>query len=649
VSTAVISRTSLRLPAAALGAESPLPAFRSLQRLPDSSGSPGLPDDMRRRIDFGRLESPLPYALHGDYALEREVVDLPAVSIANDRVEAVVLPQYGGRIWSLRHRLTGRDVIYRNPVLSWANLGLTNAWFAGGVEWNLGSTGHAATTSRPVFAAAVDTDAGPVLRLWEWERTRDLVFCVDLSLPAGSDFLYASVRVRNPDAWVKPLYWWTNVAVTETPGLRVLAPADRAWRTSYDGTLASVTMPRPDGAAADASYPAWAEHPADYFFQVESRRRKWIAAVDADGRGVVHTSTAALAGRKLFCWGVSAGGRRWQERLSGPGPRYLEIQAGLATTQLEHLELAASGQVSWTEAIGPLALAARDVHQDWPAAGQAVEAALADRLPAQQLEEAHHRWLAEVAERAPGEHLQLGSKFGSAELALRGRPATFFPGTPFPPTDRDGSPHLLALLQGRDVEVERAAVQLPIPPVSPAWRPFFENAPRSWWSALMLAIRAHAAGELEQARSHYEASLALEPSMSALRGLAMLRSAQGDFEAAADCYLAAVALDPHCRLLLVEAVDALLLAGRPAAGRELIEAAPAEVARHGRVVLQLVRTLLASGDRTAAAQLLEDGIDVPDIREGESLEEVWRLACPGVELPARYDFRMRPTTAASGC
>ena len=299
---------------------------------------------MRRRIDWGRLESPLPYALQEDYELDRRLMDLPAITIANDRVSAVVLPQYGGRIWSLRQLSSGRDLVYRNPVLSWANLGLTNAWFAGGVEWNLGSTGHSATTSRPLYAAPVETASGPVLRLWEWERTRDLVFSVDLSLPSGSDFLYASVRVRNPDPWVKPLYWWTNVAVAETPGLRVLAPASRAWRNTYQDALVSVPVPQPDEAGPDVSYPARAPHPADYFFQIEPQQRKWIAAVGADGAGVVHTSTAGLPGRKLFVWGVGPGGDRWQERLSGPGHRYLEIQAGLATTQFEHLAMAAGGR-----------------------------------------------------------------------------------------------------------------------------------------------------------------------------------------------------------------------------------------------------------------------------------------------------------------
>jgi hypothetical protein len=647
VAAAVISSTVLHLPASVLGPESPLPEFHSLQRLPDSSRSPGIPDDMRRRIEWGRLDAPLPYPLQADYELEPVLADVPAVRMANDRVEAVALPQYGGRIWSLRQLSSGRDLVYRNPVLSWANLGLTNAWFAGGVEWNLGSTGHSATTARPLFAASVETAYGPVLRVWEWERTRDLVFSVDLSLPAGSDFLYASVRVRNPDGWVKPLYWWTNVAVAETPGVRVLAPASQAWRTSYDGVLDSVAMPRPEGAGTDASYPDRAEHPADYFFQIEPRRRKWIAALGADGAGVVHTSTAGLPGRKLFFWGVGTGGNRWQERLSGPGSRYLEIQAGLATTQLEHLELEAAGQVSWTEAIGPLSLNTRNVHQGWAAAGQVLEAGLDELLPARDVEDFHQRWLASVADRQPAAPLHLGSGFGSAELAVRRLPADFFPATPFAAAGRDGSRHLHALLQGREVDADLAAAELPIPPITEAWQPYFENASRSWWACLMLAIRAHAAAEFELARRRYHESLALKPSMLALRGLAVISSAEGDRGTAADLYLAAVALDPQCRLLLVEAVDALLLADRSATALELIGAAPAHVAKHGRVVLQHVRALLAAGDRAAAARLLLDGIDVPDLREGESLENVWRLACPGVDLPARYDFRMHPAGAGA--
>ena len=149
-----------------------------------------------------------------------------------------MLPGLGGRLWSLRDLVTERDLVFTNRRLQFANLALTDAWFAGGIEWNLGSTGHSATTSRPVFAGSVPSDRGTALRIWEWERTRDLVFSVDLLMPADRRLLLAFVRVRNPDPEPKPLYWWTNIAVPEEPGVRVVAPgnsslADRVRRIHH--------------------------------------------------------------------------------------------------------------------------------------------------------------------------------------------------------------------------------------------------------------------------------------------------------------------------------------------------------------------------------------------------------------------------------
>jgi hypothetical protein len=50
------------------------------------------------------------------------------------------------------------------------------------------------------------------------------VFSVDLLMPADRSLLLGFVRVRNPDPEPKPLYWWTNIAAPEEPGVRVLAP-----------------------------------------------------------------------------------------------------------------------------------------------------------------------------------------------------------------------------------------------------------------------------------------------------------------------------------------------------------------------------------------------------------------------------------------
>ena len=103
----MVSQTTLRLLAAELGQESPLPPFSGLQRLPDPSAS-RLPPEMRERIAYSRLANPLPYALQNGYSRDLRPRDIPALRLANGRLETLVLPGLGGRLWSLRDlRATG--------------------------------------------------------------------------------------------------------------------------------------------------------------------------------------------------------------------------------------------------------------------------------------------------------------------------------------------------------------------------------------------------------------------------------------------------------------------------------------------------------------------------------------------------------------
>ncbi|MGB3376901.1 MAG: DUF5107 domain-containing protein, partial [Microbacterium sp.] len=87
--------------------------------------------------------------------------------------------------------------------------------------------------------------------------------------------------------------------------------------------------------------------------------------------------------------------------------------------------------------------------------------------------------------------------------------------------------------------------------------------------------------------------------------------------------------------------DALLVAGRAADAHGLIASLPAEVQALGRFRVLAVRAALGSGDRAEAGRLLETGIEVPDIREGElSMSDLWREAFGDRPVPERYDFSM---------
>jgi Tetratricopeptide repeat. len=648
-----IRRDVLPLPAAELGPSNPLPPLRPLDEMHtiDDRDRVGLPRDMARQIGYEPLRSVLPERIRDGYERERPLRELDTIVIENDRLRATVLPGFGGRIVSLFHKPTATELLYSNPVLQPACFALNGAWFSGGIEWNIGATGHTTLSCSPVHAARVPApDGGEMLRLWEWERLRDLPFQVDLWLPDGSDFLHVGVRVRNPHDKPAPLYWWSNIAVPEER--RVIAPAEEAWHFGYERRLRRVPVPEYDGT--DRTYPLNSTFPADYFYEVPDGRRRWIAAVDEAGEGLVQTSTDVLRGRKLFVWGSGPGGRRWQEWLTEPGTGgYCEIQAGLARTQLEHVRLEAESEVSWLEAYGPLSVSAKAAHgADWEAARADVEDRLESALSRNAVDAAYAAWLPH-ADTEPGEVLAAGSGWGALEVL---RAAHKLPGTPFDESTlgEDQAPWRELLRSGAFPEPRRVG-----PPgetlVASHWRDMLETAPAAPIAEYHLGVAQWHAGDVAQAVRSWERALELAPSLwPLLRCLAVADQESGNHERAADRY--AEAFEDLCRerrddgerwtaataALGRETVEALLTARRPAQARAVWERLHPATRDRGRFRLVEAELLLAEGRRDDARAVFDAGFEVADLREGaEAIDRLWsRLS--DEPLPAGYDFRMRP-------
>ncbi|GAA3377651.1 DUF5107 domain-containing protein [Streptomyces sannanensis] len=659
-----VRRSLLTLPAAPLGPENPLPALTALDETHtvDEPTRAGLPRDMARQIGYEPLRTVLPVRFLDGYGRERRPADLDALVVENDHLRVTVLPGLGGRVHSLFHKPTGRELVYRNPVFQPADFALNGAWFSGGIEWNIGATGHTTLSCAPVHAACVPApDGGPMLRLWEWERLRDLPFQVDLWLPDDSDFLYVGVRIRNPHEHPAPVYWWSNIAVPEDERTRILAPADEAWHFGYERTLRRVPVPDHDGA--DRTYPLRSRYPADYFYEVPQDARKWIASLDAAGRGLVQTSTDLLRGRKLFVWGSGRGGRRWQRWLTEPGtPGYAEIQAGLARTQLEHVRLEAGEEFAWLEAYGPLDADPSLVHgTDWAAARAEAGSRLEAALPRARLDAAYEAWRPH-ADTEPAETLAVGSGWGALEVLRGGHK---LPGTPF-------TESTLGEQQAPWRELLRSGC-LPTQPdsappgptlVARHWRDMLETAPADPLTEYHLGVAQWHEGDRSQAARSWERGLAaldrvargrpagLSARWPLLRCLAVADRESAHLPRAADRY--AEAFDTLCRAVSPsdeepafaalgrETVECLLAAGRHAEARSVLERLPAGVRARGRFRLLEAGLLLAEGDPAAARAVFDAGFEVADLREGaEILGEVWSMLTDE-PLPDAYDYRMRP-------
>ncbi|MFJ6748947.1 DUF5107 domain-containing protein [Streptomyces sp. NPDC091266] len=674
-----VRRTTLTLPAASVGPDNPLPALRTADdphRI-EIPADAGLPADMARRLGHHPLRSILPARRRDGYGRARRPTDIDALVIENDRLRATVLPGLGGRVYSLHHKPTDRELLYRNPVLQPANFALNGAWFSGGIEWNIGAMGHTTLACAPLHAARVPApDGGEMLRLWEWEPLRDLPFQVGLWLPEGSDFLHVGVRIRNPHPHPAPVYWWSNTAVPEGAGTRVLAPADEAWHFGYERTLRRVPVPGSDGA--DRTYPLRSAFPADYFYEVPDGARRWVTSLDEDGAGLVQTSTDTLRGRKLFLWGAERAGRRWQQWLTEPGTGgYAEIQAGLARTQLEHVALDGGAEFAWLEAYGPLAADPAAVHgDDWGAARDEVAARLEAALPRADVDAAYAAWRP-YADHDPKESLADGSGWG----ALEGARAGFdLPGTPFDAAALGAEQQpWLTLLRTGDLPAE---VPLPGPaPVAPAWRDLLESARPGPSADYHLGLARWHAGDRAQAVRSWELALGHDAGPLPLYCLAVAESEAGDTARAADRFAEAFACaarraeepaapDPATArvwraalpALAREAVPALLADGRVGEAAGLLAQLHGDSLADGRFRLLSARVLLAQGQPAAAREIFDAGIEIADLREGdEVLSDTWyavaeRLvagAGPVTEdvrararaehpLPERYEFRMRP-------
>ena len=197
---------------------------------------------------YGRRANAYPYRQYNGYRRELSEKEVRTAVLENDYLRAVFLPGYGGRLWQLWDKKADRNLLYTNDVLQFSNLAVRNAWFSGGVEWNIGVIGHTPLTTEPLYTAETELESGvPVLRMYEYERIRSVPYQMDFWLEEDSPFLNCRMRIANESNEVIPMYWWSNIAVEEYDNGRIIVPAEEAY-TFADGTVVKTSLPVVNGS-----------------------------------------------------------------------------------------------------------------------------------------------------------------------------------------------------------------------------------------------------------------------------------------------------------------------------------------------------------------------------------------------------------------
>ncbi|MHB8962905.1 MAG: DUF5107 domain-containing protein [Saccharofermentanales bacterium] len=640
-----------------LNGESAFPSVLSVFNL-QSSKTVDLDEDDEIYSDIGRIPNIYPYRSQELYDRSLEMQTYTSAVLENEYLRAVFLPELGGRLWSLIDKTKDKELLYRNDCIRFCNLALRNAWFSGGVEWNIGMIGHTPFTCSPLFAGLVyDKNGEPVLRMYEYERIRNVTFQMDFSLPGGSKALLCRMRIVNLNQNTIPMYWWSNIAVPDTSDRRTIVPADKSYFSYWD-IVSKTTIPFRNGV--DVSYPVNTKISMDFFYNVPIEKQKYIASVDGSGYGLLQTSTRRLIGRKLFVWGQSNGGNTWQHFLTDNAGNYSEIQAGLGRTQYECIPMPPNCAWEWMEAYSPAEIDPETAHGDWESAQKAVKDHLGNLLKYNDLEISLSDTKEDYVFRKAEIFIQ-GSGYGALENLRR---ETF--------GERPISEHLDFGVPGeKEVEWALFLRKHVMPCPAPNSVPKLDLKGKQWSELIGKAVDAepdnwylwYSKGLLHMdernscaARDCFLKSDGIAPNVWSRYALSAYYLNENNKENAVVMLQSAYSMRPQ-DVTLARSLCKLLSELDDQEGIiSLIENMPDEVSADGRIRYYLAYAYAHSGQISEAEMILykNGGLVIPTIREGEvSITDLWfyvekrkaELSGRSVDVnklvpPDGFDFRM---------
>lgn len=625
--------------------------------IPDVAGKGALQNELEFDLGeadeihagYGRRANSFPYPQYTCYTRKLEEREVEAAVLENDFLRAVFLPEFGGRLWELTDKERQENLLYTNDVIRFSNLAVCNAWFSGGVEWNMGLIGHTPFTARPLYTAVLEREDGVlVLRMYEYERVRGAEYQMDFWLEETDRFLNCRMRIANTGEETIPMYWWSNIAVPEYREGRVIVPASSAYTCDYR-TVKKVPIPEVDGV--DVTRYGQIPSQVDYFFDVPEECPKYIAHVNREGYGLLQYSTARLAGRKLFSWGRKPGGDRWQEFLTDQAGRYLEIQAGLAKTQYGCLPMPPGAVWEWLERYGSIQLSGEETELSFPALRDRLTRQMEHKICAEQLEERLDR-TAKLAVRK-GELRSVGSGFGALEAEAR-RLA--------------GKPGLSAHLEYRFVDSRLSSLaeflkgdrlEQPDPGKRPGYVPFgaflrerLEEAvtgreKENWYAHYHLGLLYLEEQALFPAEEALKRSVKLAENPWAAHGLAAVCIREGRREEAVSWLVRGIRQRARDLSYVKEGFRLLLSLEACKEVRDLYETLEEDLQRESRLQYDYYAALGGLGAWREVYEFLDGNREfvLEDLRECEdSIADLWRGACRNVtgedigETPAQWDF-----------
>jgi tetratricopeptide (TPR) repeat protein len=320
-----------------------------------------------------------------------------AIWLENEFLKVLVLPEIGGRIHAIQDKTNGFDLIYNQPVIKPALVGLAGPWISGGIEFNWPQH-HRPATFLPVDVSIEEHSDGSVT---VWCGDHDPMVRMKgmhgICLHPGRAVLELKVRAYNRTPLIQTFLWWANVAIRVHERYQSFFPADvsyvadHARRSISEYPIAkgfyygvnygergrkgvpghevstqfipphshcsptNVHALLPDYAPNDLSW--YANIPTPCSYMCLGSNEDFLGGYDHFAQaGIIHVANHHISpGKKQWTWGNHEFGYAWDRNLTeqdgkGEYGPYIELMAGVFTDNQPDFSFLNPGETkSWSQ------------------------------------------------------------------------------------------------------------------------------------------------------------------------------------------------------------------------------------------------------------------------------------------------------------
>lgn len=311
-----------------------------------------------------------PYTLLDDIDSKITNKTYHTLVLENKYLLVTIIPDLGGRVYSVFDKVSQREVFYKNSIVRFAPLAIRGAFFSGGVEFSF-PVAHAPTTCDNVnWDIRENADGSASISIGGLEHISRLRWMITLTLFPDRCALAQDVYLFNPGAIPGRYHYWTNASLEANEGTEFIYPLHRARSYEYAGTSGwpfarlDLILEEP-GLPGMEGVPMWPANrlqaPVNFRWQ-----KNMLAQVSIFGRGVewdyfgawqhkvnhgyAHVAKSKdVSGMKLWSWGNAPVGVINQTALTDDGSVYAETQCGAMETQLDFNFLQPGKTRHWRE------------------------------------------------------------------------------------------------------------------------------------------------------------------------------------------------------------------------------------------------------------------------------------------------------------